>query len=609
MCPSFFRGYCCGSSQNFPKLEPAQHLRCGIKFFYERAVVLFALIVLFSLACIFFGAIMIRSLNSVHHTRIDWELVDEFDITCSGCKIQITNSDAWTGLFRPSNLVMFLPRSGSMIIKTPFDSSVKKGELPKFCQIENRNCHLFLLNTETLAQMNHVRVFTEDSIDEVYHPWPTVDLVVPDWWTGQLTIWNDLQSNPTGSIAHKTVIIPHSGERVGFTTQLYPTLSLKKVVLPPLALYGHSARHPIIFNGFRGGNFSDITMDSVTGAFVARGATFGSSVKIDIPLGDIIISANQQIDTTVSSIYAATPPVLSTPPQLNMGLQPTTQLTILLTGSNFRNIKQDDFKLIVPNGTCTTPSPLPGLGAGERAISFNCNFRDGISVSGAVSGPMLLSYFGGNLLSTGYQLSFSTVTSPAPSILSPSITRISNPRISSGPGCKMTGAAAGNVCAVAATGTPTVPFFTSSNADAVVTMLPSHGGHAHSSFKFSSAAARSLTLGSFMYSFGYPLSDYAEPGNGQALLTSIASCPVEFDRRDPTTLGRIASLNPNYNIPYEEQQNLLSAVNQLYQGNVSFVVIKVNGGGANLPGYFSLTLRTVYNVRAFHQHDPNCPQY
>ncbi len=65
----------------------------------------------------------------------------------------------------------------------------------------------------------------------------------------------------------------------------------------------------------------------------------------------------------------------------------------------------------------------------------------------------------------------------------------------------------------------------------------------------------------------------------------IAACPIIYDPQNPVTLGQVASRNPNFNIPYEEQQNLLNAVDQLYRGNVSFVIIKVNGGGANLPGF------------------------
>jgi hypothetical protein len=99
------------------------------------------------------------------------------------------------------------------------------------------------------------------------------------------------------------------------------------------------------------------------------------------------------------------------------------------------------------------------------------------------------------------------------------------------------------------------------------------------------------------------------------LILQIASCPINYDPQNPVTSGQIASRNPNFNIPYDEQQILLDAVDQLYQNKVEFVIIKVNGGGTNLPGftlqcahqqthmlnmstgYFTLSLDSIYNVR------------
>jgi hypothetical protein len=205
-------------------------------------------------------------------------------------------------------------------------------------------------------------------------------------------------------------------------------------------------------------------------------------------------------------------------------------------------------------------------------------------------------------------LTFSTSFGQSTSILSATVAPISKPRLSSGLGC---GAASiqpklppGNVCAVAAAGMQqqNVPEFSSSNADTVVEMLPANNNPAPNSFKFSSSAARSITLGSYQYSIGSPLSDYATPQQNpniafNTVVQSIASCPIAYNPQTPVTSGQIASRNPNFNIPYEEQQNLLYAVSMLYNQNVSFVIIKVNGGGTNLPGYFTLSLTPIYNVR------------
>jgi hypothetical protein len=221
---------------------------------------------------------------------------------------------------------------------------------------------------------------------------------------------------------------------------------------------------------------------------------------------------------------------------------------------------------------------------------------------------MLLSYFGGNLLSTQYTLTFSTSFGQSTSILSATVAPISKPRLSSGLGC---GAASiqptlppGNICAVAAAGMQqqNVPEFSSSNANTLVEMFPANSNPAPNSFKFSSSAARSIMLESIQYSIGSPLSDYATPQQNpniafKAVIKSIASCPIAYNPQHPVTSGQIASRNPNYNIPYEEQQNLLYAVSMLYNQNVSFVIIKVFGGGTNLPGYFTLSLLPIYNVR------------
>jgi hypothetical protein len=323
-------------------------------------------------------------------------------------------------------------------------------------------------------------------------------------------------------------------------------------------------------------------------------------------MGDIIISANQVIETTVSSIYAATPPVLSkTIPPISsvVGQQPTTQIAVNLTGINFRNLVPGDLNLIVPNGTCALQSPsLHGLGANEQSIFFLCDFSGGIRSSGTVSGPMLLSYFGGNQLPTQYSLSFSASVTSLTTVTSASVVPISNLRKSSGQGCGAPSTAPGNVCAVAAASTPDVPAFSQSpsNADAVVTLLPANSNPAANSVKFSCSGARSLTLGSFQYSIGSPLSSYATPQQDTnnpytPVMKSIASCPLIYDPRSPVTAGKIASANPNYNIPYQEQQNLLFAVDQLYSRAVEFVIIKINGGGANLPGFFTLSLNPIYN--------------
>jgi hypothetical protein len=71
---------------------------------------------------------------------------------------------------------------------------------------------------------------------------------------------------------------------------------------------------------------------------------------------------------------------------------------------------------------------------------------------------------------------------------------------------------------------------------------------------------------------------------------------LKYEQKNDATSGRIASSNVNYNIPYEDQLNLEAAASALDSRNISFVVVKVKGSGANLPGYFTLTKQKIYTV-------------
>jgi hypothetical protein len=353
----------------------------------------------------------------------------------------------------------------------------------------------------------------------------------------------------------------------------------------------------------RGGQYQNVTVRCATGAFVARGAEFtpGSVVDVTLPMGDIIISANQEIETTVSSIYSATPPSIEGEPFL--ARLPNARVSIILTGRNFRNLVPGDLNLNVPNGTCylDTPSSLPGLGI-RANITFECDFSLGIKNSGPVQGPILLSYFGGNTVTTGFDLIFLATAGASVSVDSPSIVEQrfgASPeanrflsRFASGEGCEELSNAQtspGNVCAVAASESQKVPPYSVTTANNSVIMLPEHKSDPGSSFKFISSAARSLTLGAFLYQ--------TPTHSGENInIQTIAACPVSYEKENPATNGRIATTNSNYHIPYQEQQKLIQAIRALQQNNVSFVIIKTVGSGANLPGYFTLTKRKIYTV-------------
>jgi hypothetical protein len=575
-----FRG---GDSTKFPNVEPAQNFRCGVKGLQERAVIFSSYMVTFFTLVGFSLVIWLRVANTIVQTTVDFPAIDTFTITCAGCKIQITNDKTWAGFFEPSNVIMYLPRTGEVI---PMNLASGDGG---FCSMSSRSCSIMMKNYEAFVPGNARRLFSDDMIDYFFYPFPTIDLIVPSDWKGRLVINSN---NESSLLPHPTIVLPFKSTG-SFFQSLYPTVT-PDISIPNLSLNSRSARYPIHFNGFRGGRYRNVDVNCVTGSFVARSSVFESNsvVTMNIPLGDVIISANQQIKTTVRDIYAATPPFVKS---VSAASSSGSKLSITLNANNLRDLTGGAVTLIVPNGTCVLDngSPFPGLGKSLADVKFTCDFGLGIKSSGPISGPVLLSYFGGNVMSTGYVLNFAaSIGGASTSILSPSAVRDAKQRTSSGSGCSSNPpeSSPGNVCVVAASNSAKVPAFTSGNANDQVIMIPANKAAASGSFVFKSSAARSITLGAYKYSVGAPFSDYDKS------IQTIAACPIKYELKNGATSGRIASSNVNYNIPYEDQLNLEAAARALDSKNISFVVIKVKGSGANLPGYFTLTKQKIYTV-------------
>ena len=591
---ALFRGN--ESSVKFSNVEPAQNFRCGLKnFLQERAVLFFVSVVFFWALAIFFQSIYIRFAYAIFLGTVDFDRINTFKVTCAGCKIQIINDKSWAGFFEPSNVIMYFPLSNEVEPIAQHDNGrllqIGIGGFPSFCSEQTKSCDLVIRNFQNLPAANssiyHKRLFSDDTVDLDFYYYPTIDLIIPSNWTGQLVIHSGALSS---EFPHPTVILPFKKPAFGWLTSLYPQSSLD-ISVPSLHLHSEYGHYPIFFNGVRGGQYRNVTVRCVTGAFVARGAEFmpGSVVDVTMPMGDIIISANQKIETTVSSIYSATPPFVEE--VFTSASLPKAILFITLIGTNFRNIFLDDLNLNVPNGTCNihTPSSMPGL-ATRVNVTFFCDFSSGIQNSGPVAGPILLSYFGGNIKTTGFDLIFLAAAGASASLSSPSVNRRAAAQFPSGKGCAdEPQVLPGNVCAVAAAGSQKVPPFSVATANNAVTMIPSHKSTRSNSFKFISHAARSLTLGSFLYQTP---TNHDENINMQ----DIAACPIFYKEDNPATHGRIANMNPNYHIPYQEQQKLQNAIQALKQDNVSFIIIKTKGGGTNLPGYFTLTKRKIYTV-------------
>jgi hypothetical protein len=191
---------------------------------------------------------------------------------------------------------------------------------------------------------------------------------------------------------------------------------------------------------------------------------------------------------------------------------------------------------------------------------------------------VLLSYFGGNLIPTDYELSFSASLGNAISIISPLLKRKKHvsPGNEHDSGHEIVVEGPGNVCVAVAKGTSEenfeVPPLSVATADDIFIMSPTNESAKHKPFQFISTASRSLTLGSFVYK-------------------------RKRDEENPQ------SKRYQTGIPYQELQHLSAAIEALRQNITEFVIIKTQGSGTNLPGYFTLTKKRIYTVI-----DPNIIQ-
>jgi hypothetical protein len=437
------------------------------------------------------------------------------------------------------------------------------------CDLDKRYCRLLVSNFEKVpSTVNRKRLFSDDTIDADFYHYPTIDLIIDDDWNGTLVIINPSPETESPGSSHPTIIVPFESTS-HFQIPLFPKAS-SDISLPSLSLTSNSQYSPIFFNGFRGGRYRNVTVKCVTGSFIARGADFveGSVVDITLPMGDVIISADQRIETTLSSIYSATPPSL-----IEMAMHvvnasddtgaPYDLHEIFVHGYHFRN----DEHLIIPNGSCylAEPHTLPGFGTLAN-VTFQCYFE--IESSGHVSGPVLLSYFGGNLMPTGYELSFSASLGNTISIVSPSLKREKHgsPGSEQYSGCERYIEGPKNVCVAASEGASDVPPVSVATANDIFIMLPANDSAKHKPFRFISTASRSLTLGSFVY----------KRKDAEENPQSIQNCCTR--------------------IPYHELQHLSAAIEALRQNKTEFVIIKTQGSGSNLPGYFTLTKKRIYTV-------------
>ena len=180
--------------------------------------------------------IFLRVANSILQTTVNFNNIDTFTLTCTGCKIQVTNDRTWAGLFSPSNVIMYLPTSGEVL---PLN-------FPNVCSEATRSCDIVMKNYESFSPSNARRLFSDDTVDHLIYPYPTIDLIIPSDWKGRLVINSNNQSS---AHPHPTVIVPF--QILSLFIGLYPQVT-RSIAMPSLSLNSPSADYPILFNGFRG---------------------------------------------------------------------------------------------------------------------------------------------------------------------------------------------------------------------------------------------------------------------------------------------------------------------------------------------------------------------
>jgi hypothetical protein len=358
------------------------------------------------------------------------------------------------------------------------------------------------------------------------YPWPTVDLIIPAWWTGTLELINPgtgqshsqkLDSlDPLSSIP--LVVLPFNSKS-SVLGRLNTRIDKGGFVsLPNLIIKSSDSLSPIYFLGNRGGNFRNISVNAISGMFSGRQMSFaqGSSVLISIPQGDVILNTDNPIKTDVVSLYSATRPVvLEIFPiqQVTVGM---TSFQVSLTGINFRNLNPDDITLsfrrivldapIIPDCRMTLPAnSMNTLGSVNRVLLiFTCSTAF-TQPSSNVEYNVFLKYFGGAIslfrsFRVNVAINNNIITISNLMILSTNASALPTPSASPNSMCAVGAHAASDSNTLTVSGF--APSGTTVNVNNRPVLMAFPGSSSVSAVTFSCQAARSLYLGSHPYSYG-----------------------------------------------------------------------------------------------------------
>lgn len=443
------------------------------------------------------------------------------------------------------------------------------------------------------------------------YPWPTVDIIVPSWWNGTLELINPgSKSDPSASVetpeAIPLIVVPFNSK--SFTLSLLNTMVDKRldrakllrdvVSLPNLIMQSSGALSPVYFLANRGGNFKNVSMNSITGTFSARDIIFApnSKVSISIPQGDVILNTENHISTNLVSLYSATAPVVL---DILLGPQPAPGVTSFLVGIwgiNFRNLNTGDIFLSfqgvaaavrIPDCVLTFPTTnIDTVGnVNPSGIVFTCKtkFTESSDALNPFLYNVILNYFGGTiLLPYSFQLNVlvnNGIVSISNLMILPTNTS-ALPRPSANPNhlCAVGGNAASEYNTLTSSGF--VPRATPiASADGPI-LISTPGSSVSPAVTFSCRAARSLSVGSHPYSYGHQPKPVTRLGRFPTMHQPSSTISYQDERAN---FQYLPDLSPEVKISHQDQRQIAFFARKVLNGSLDYLIINVFGSGANLP--------------------------
>ncbi len=380
------------------------------------------------------------------------------------------------------------------------------------------------------------------------YPWPTIDLIIPADWTGTLELINPgnaavqvNQETKNGPQSAPLIVLPFNS-RSTVLNRLNTIVDLPSVVsVPNVKISASDALSPVYFLGVRGGRYRSISVNAITGMFLGRSITFAqsSSVSISIPQGDVVLNTMNPISTDLVSLYSATAPVvLNVFPIQQPAAGSTFNITLLVI--NVRSVNSKDFFVTLQEIAPAAPiqacawvsveifgiSSDPSMFSNFNRLGQNDPLRYTFSCSTMFFEPsvgdpfvynVVLQYFAGSIpLPYAFQVNVGIVSSVVTLsnliVKATNTSALANPSASPNHVCAVGALAANSQNTVTTSGfMPSMTPVISVNRTILMSLSSSIDGQLPLTrffstqlpvTKFSCQAARSLSVGSYPYSYG-----------------------------------------------------------------------------------------------------------